>query len=125
MTMETRRCTRHKAIKRNAPLLFLLSVPCALGFNLLSGVNPLGEGSTIMDLEDFLVSNIALPLGSMAVLIFCVSRRYWGWDNFLKEANTGRGLRFGNALRFYMAYVLPTLLAVVFVLGLYVKFFRS
>ena len=125
MTMETRRCTRHKAIKRNAPLLFLLSVPCALGFNLLSGIAPLGEGSTIMDLEDFLVSNIALPLGSMAVLIFCVSRRYWGWDNFLKEANTGRGLRFGNALRFYMAYVLPTLLAVVFVLGLYVKFFRS
>ena len=125
MTMEARRCTRHKAIKRNAPILFLLSIPCALGFNLLSFIKPLGEKSTIMDLEDFLVSNVALPLGSLAVLIFCTSRRYWGWNNFLKEANTGRGLRFANALRIYMTYILPTILVVVFVLGIYVKFFRS
>ena len=125
MTMEARQCTRHKAIKRNAPILFLLSIPCALGFNLLSFIKPLGEGSTIMDLEDFLVSNVALPLGSLAVLIFCTSRRYWGWNNFLKEANTGRGLRFANALRIYMTYILPTILVVVFVLGIYVKFFRS
>ena len=123
MTMEARGCTRHKAIKRNAPLLFLLSIPCALGFNLLKGVQPLGAGSTIMDLEDFLVSNVALPLGSLAILIFCVSRRYWGWGNFLKEANAGRGLRFPNALRLYMAYILPTILVIVFLLGLYVKFF--
>ncbi len=123
MTMEVRGCTRHKAIKRDAPLLFLLSIPCALGFNLLSGFHPLGEGSTIMDLEDFLVSNIALPLGSLSILVFCVSRRYWGWGNFLKEANAGRGLRFGDALRFYMAYVLPVILVLVFLLGIYVKFF--
>ena len=123
MTMEARQCTRHRAIKRNAPLLFLLSVPCALGFNLLSGITPLGEGSTIMDLEDFLVSNIALPLGSLAILVFCVSRRYWGWDNFLKEANAGRGLRFSNALRLYMAYILPAILLFVFIAGIVVKFF--
>ena len=123
MTMEARQCTRHRAIKRNAPLLFLLSVPCALGSNLLSGITPLGEGSTIMDLEDFLVSNIALPLGSLAILVFCVSRRYWGWDNFLKEANAGRGLRFSNALRLYMAYILPAILLFVFIAGIVVKFF--
>ena len=123
MTMEARQCTRHRAIKRNAPLLFLLSVPCALGFNLLSGITPLGEGSSIMDLEDFLVSNIALPLGSLAILVFCVSRRYWGWDNFLKEANAGRGLRFSNALRLYMAYILPAILLFVFIAGIVVKFF--
>ena len=122
MTMEARQCTRHKAIRRNAPLLFLLSLPCALGFNLLSGVVPLGEGSTIMDLEDFLVSNVALPLGSLAILIFCVSRRYWGWGNFLREANAGSGLRFPNALRLYMAYILPTILVLVFLTGLAVKF---
>ena len=124
MTMERRGCTRHRAIKRNAPLLFLLSVPCALGFNLLSGVRPLGEGSTILDLEDFLVSNIALPLGSLAILVFCVSKRFWGWERFLREANAGRGLRFAHGLRVYMTYVLPAILLIVLLLGLYVKFFR-
>lgn len=122
MTMEARQCTRHRAIKRNAPILFLLSLPCALGFNVLAGITPFGKESTIMDLEDFLVSNVALPLGSLAILIFCVSRRYWGWGNFLREANTGRGLRFPNALRFYMAYILPTILVLVFLTGLIVKF---
>ena len=122
MTMEARQCTRHRAIKRNAPILFLLSLPCALDFNVLAGITPFGKESTIMDLEDFLVSNVALPLGSLAILIFCVSRRYWGWGNFLREANTGRGLRFPNALRFYMAYILPTILVLVFLTGLIVKF---
>ena len=122
MTMEARQCTRHRAIKRNAPILFLLSLPCALGSNVLAGITPFGKESTIMDLEDFLVSNVALPLGSLAILIFCVSRRYWGWGNFLREANTGRGLRFPNALRFYMAYILPTILVLVFLTGLIVKF---
>lgn len=122
MTMESRKCSRHTAILIVAPTLFLLSIPCALGFNVLSNIQPLGAGSCILDLEDFLVSNIALPLGSLAFLIFCVSSRYWGWDNFLKEANTGSGLRFGNALRGYITYVLPTILIIVFLASLIDKF---
>ncbi len=122
MTMESRGCTRHQAIRRNAPLLFALSLPCALGFNLLSRFRPFGEGSGIMDLEDFLVSNIALPLGSLAILVFCVSRRYWGWGNFLKEANAGRGLRLADGLRVYMTYILPAVMLFVFAAALAVKF---
>jgi NSS family neurotransmitter:Na+ symporter len=122
MTMESRKCSRHTAILIVAPTLFLLSIPCALGFNVLSNIQPLGAGSCILDLEDFVVSNIALPLGSLAFLIFCVSSRYWGWDNFLKEANTGSGLRFGNALRGYITYVLPTILIIVFLASLIDKF---
>lgn len=125
MTMEKRGCTRHQAIRRNAPLLFVLSIPCALGFNLFSKIQPFGAGSGIMDLEDFLVSNIALPLGSLAILIFCVSRRYWGWDNFLKEANAGQGLRLANGLRLYMAYILPAVMLFVFAAALAVKFLPS
>ncbi len=122
MTMEARAITRPQAIRRNAPLLFLLSVPCALGSSLLKGFQPFGAGTGVMDLEDFLVSNIALPLGALAILIFCVSRRYWGWEKFLQEANTGKGLRLGNGLRIYMAYVLPTILLLVFTVGLILKF---
>ena len=122
MTMERRQCTRHMAIKRNAPLLFVLSVPCALGFGVLAWVTPLGAESSILDLEDFIVSNLALPLGSLAILIFCVSRRYWGWENFLKEANAGSGLRLPLGMRWYMAYVLPTVMLFVFGATLLEKF---
>lgn len=122
MTMERRQCTRHRAIRRNAPLLFLLSVPCALGFGVLSFIKPLGEGSGILDLEDFLVSNLALPLGSLAILIFCVSRRYWGWTNFLKEANAGNGLKLPEGMRWYMAYLLPAVMLFVFAASLLDKF---
>lgn len=122
MTMELRSCTRLRAIKFVAPLLFILSIPCALGFNLLATIQPLGEGSTILDAEDFLVSNIALPLGSLAILVFCVSRRYWGWENFLKEVNAGKGLTLPNALRIYMTYVLPLVMISVFVASLVSKF---
>ena len=100
-----------------------LSMPCVLGFNVLSFIKPFGEGSSIMDLEDFLVSNILLPIGSMIFVIFCVSKRGWGWKNFLKEANTGKGLKVSPKLRFYVTWVLPAIIFVVFILGLY-NFFR-
>ena len=100
-----------------------LSMPCVLGFNVLSFIKPYGEGSSIMDLEDFLVSNILLPIGSMIFVIFCVSKRGWGWENFLKEANTGKGLKVSPKLRFYVTWVLPAIIFVVFILGLY-NFFR-
>ena len=105
-----------KASAVNVVLMILLSLPCVLGFNVLSGVEILG--GNIMDLEDFLVSNILLPLGSLLYLLFCVSRRGWGWENFVQEANTGRGLRISNSLRFYMTYILPVIVLVIFVVGL-------
>lgn len=115
--MDLTGCSRKKAAVINIFLMILLSLPCVLGFNLLSGVQPLGEGSTIMDLEDFLVSNITLPLGSLIYLLFCTSRYGWGWKNFTAEANTGKGLKMPNGLRIYMAYVLPVIIVVIFLLG--------
>ena len=84
--------TRKKAVTVNFVLVFLLSLPCALGFNVLSGIQPFGPGSMILDLEDFIVSNNLLPLGSMVFLFFCCYKRGWGWDNFIAEADTGKGL---------------------------------
>ena len=81
--------------------LFFLSLPCVLGFNVLKGIAPLGPGSNIMDLEDFLVSNNILPLGSLVFLLFCTRRYGWGWDNFRQEANTGSGLKFPGWARLY------------------------
>lgn len=122
MTMEKRQCTRHGAIRRNAPLLVLLSLPCAFGFGILKWIQPMGANTTILDLEDFIVSNLALPLGSLAILIFCVSRRYWGWEKFLQEANAGRGLRLSGKLRWYITWVLPGVMIFVFVAALLDKF---
>ncbi len=115
--------SRKKVIAVNVVVMILLSLPCVLGFNLLSGFQPFGEGSTIMDLEDFIVSNLILPLGSLIYLIFCVSRYGWGWKNFLKEANTGKGLKMANGLRFYMAYILPVIILLILIIGVKDKFF--
>ena len=82
---------RGKAVAVNLVVIILLSLPCVFGFNLLSGFQPLGQGSTILDLEDFIVSNNLLPLGSLVYLLFCTSRYGWGWKNFRKEANAGTG----------------------------------
>lgn len=109
---------RKKACIVNGILLFVLSLPCCLGFNLLSFIQPLGEGSTIMDLEDFLVSNLILPLGSLVMILFCTTKKGWGWDNYITEANTGKGLRLRKFLRGYMTYVLPAMVLVLFAIGI-------
>ncbi len=116
--MDLFKISRKKACYINMILLILLSLPCALGFNLLSNIQPLGVGSTILDLEDYLVSNILLPLGSLIFLIFCTSKYGWGYDNFIQEANTGKGMKLQKWMKFYLKYVLPILLIVVFILGL-------
>ncbi len=115
--------SRRKASLINGACMLVLSMPCLLGFNLLSGFNPLGAGTNIMDLEDFLVSNIILPLGALVYLLFCVSKKGWGWKNFQEEANTGKGLKLGNWMRPYMTYVLPVVILIVFIMGLVDKFF--
>ena len=102
--------------------LMALSMPCVLGFTVLSNVKIMGL--SIMDFEDFLVNNILLPVGSLIFVIFCVSKKGWGWKNFTAEANTGKGMKVQNWMRVYMTYVLPVIIAIVFVIGLY-NFFNS
>ena len=99
------------------------TLPCAMGFNVLSHIQPLGAGSTIMDLEDFIVSNNLLPLGSLVYLFFCTTRYGWGWKRFLAEANAGKGLKFSKHLRIYVAYILPLVVLCIFVWGYVSKFF--
>ncbi len=116
-------CGRKKAVLVNLVVIIVLSMPCVLGFNILSGFAPFGEGSTIMDLEDFIVSNNLLPIGSLIYLFFCVAKCGWGFDNFIKEANTGKGLKFPRAIRFYCKWILPIIVAVIFIMGYKEKFF--
>lgn len=112
---------RKKAVLVNLVAILVLSMPCVLGFNLWSGVQLMGMG--VSDFEDFLISNNILPLGSVVYLLFCVCKRGWGWDNFLKEANTGdQGLRFPKAVRFYVSWVLPAVVLFIFVMGYWNKF---
>lgn len=116
--------TRKKAVGLNIPLLILLSMPAVLGYNVLAQIQPFGANSTIMDLEDFLVSYNLLPLGSLAFLLFCTRRNGWGWENFLAEVNTGRGMKLSAALRFYMSYFLMLIVIVVFLKGYYGMFVK-
>ncbi len=115
--------SRKKACLINGILLFVLSLPCALGFNVLSGIAPFGAGSTIMDLEDFAVSNLLLPIGSLCYTLFCVTRYGWGWKNFTDEANTGKGIKVKNWMRAYCTFVLPVIIIILFVVGIY-NFFK-
>lgn len=117
-TMDLSGWSRKKACLFNGILMLLLSMPCVLGFNVLSKFQPLGPGTGVLDLEDFVVSNLLLPLGSLIFIFFCTSRYGWGWKNFTKEANSGKGLKVQHWMRGYMCYVLPVLVAVILVLGL-------
>ena len=102
----------------NIAALFLLSLPCALGFNILSGIQPLGEGSTFLDLEDYIVSNFLLPLGALVFVLFCTRKNGWGWENFKAEANAGKGLKVQDWMRVYITWILPLLILFVFLMGL-------
>lgn len=110
--------SRKKASLVNMVLLFVLSLPCALGWSWLAGIQPRGAGSTILDLEDFLVSNILLPFGSLVFVLFCTSKLGWGWKNFIAEANEGKGLKVPAWIHGYCKYVLPLIIVVILVLGL-------
>lgn len=116
--------SRKKAVVINFVLILILSLPCALGFNVLSDIAPFGVGSTIQDLEDFFVTYNFLPLGSLAYLIFCTSRYGWGFDNFINEANTGKGIKFPRWTKTYLKYVLPCVIIFIFVQGYYTFFIK-
>lgn len=113
---------RNKAVLFNIVLLIILSMPAILGFGPWSGVQILGEGTNIMDLEDFIISNNILPLGSVIFVIFCASKNGWGWDNFIKEANTGKGIKFPTCIRNYMLWVIPVVVAIIYLKGYYDMF---
>lgn len=98
--------------------VLVLSIPCALGFNLWSGFVPFASGSSFLDLEDFLVSNCALPLGSLCYVLFVTSKKGWGFDNFMEEVNAGKGVKLGKWIRPYMTYVLPIIIIALFVIGI-------
>lgn len=112
--------SRKKACLICGIAVLVLATPCALGFNVLSGFEPLGEGTGVLDLEDFLVSNILLPLGSVLFVIFCTvkSKRTWGWDAFKAEANEGKGLKVKDWMKPYFTYVIPAVTLVVFFVGI-------
>ena len=98
--------------------ILVLSIPCALGFNLWSGFMPFKTGSNIMDLEDFIVSNCCLPLGALCYVLFCVSKKGWGFDNYLSEVNAGVGLKMPVFVKPYLRFVLPVIIIVIFFIGI-------
>jgi len=109
---------RKKACLLNGIALYLLSFPCVLGFNVWKNFEPMGAKSNVMDLEDFMVSNLILPLGSLIFVLFCTTRYGWGWKKFVAEANEGKGLKVANWMRGYMTFVLPVILIVIFLVGI-------
>lgn len=120
--MDLTNCSRAKAVVINLIAIVILSLPCVLGFNVLSGFQPLGAGSNVLDLEDFIVSNNLLPLGSLVYLLFCTSRYGWGWKKFCEEANAGEGIKFPKWTRIYVSYILPLIVLFIFVQGYWSKF---
>jgi len=109
--------SRRKAVAVNIVAIILLSLPCVLGFNVLSSFQPLGPGTGVLDFEDFIVSSTLLPLGSLVFLLFCCSKRGWGWKNFIAEADAGKGIKFPTWAKSYVTYILPVLVVFVFVMG--------
>ncbi len=117
-TIDIFKISRKKACAINVVLMFLLSLPCALGFNALSGFEPFAAGTSFLDLEDFVVNYIMLPVGALVFILFCTWRFGWGWKSFTDEANAGRGLKVKNWMRIYMKFVLPLMVLVILIYGL-------
>mgnify|MGYP007116387732 FL=1 len=115
-SMDQWNITRKRAVAINAPLLALLSMPCVLGFSLWSGAQIPGIGD-IQSIEDFLVSNNFLVLGSLVFVLFCTRKAGWGWKGFIEEADKGEGMRYPKVLYGWTKYGVPLLIIVVFVVG--------
>ena len=114
--MDTFGWSRKKAALINGLLLAVLSLPCVLGFNVWRHVQLGGRG--VLDMEDFAVSNLLLPIGSLVYLLFCVTKWGWGFDKYLAEANRGSGLKLSPKLKPYFQWVLPVLILLILVQGL-------
>ncbi|MBQ7607338.1 MAG: sodium-dependent transporter [Desulfovibrionaceae bacterium] len=123
-SMDSHGMSRKKASLLHGTLLWILSLPCALGWSTFKNVNPLGPGSTILDLEDFIVSGNLLPLGALLITLFCVLRQGWGFENFAQETNRGSGFKIPDWFRGYLRWVLPLLLILVFIAGYIERFVK-
>jgi NSS family neurotransmitter:Na+ symporter len=108
---------KKKACLIDGIVMFALSVPCILGFNLWDGLVKLGSLSSVLDLEDYVVSNVILPLGALTFVLYCTTRRGWGWENFTAEANAGKGLKVKKWMYGYMKFVLPVIIGAILVIG--------
>ena len=122
-SMDVWKWTRRKSVVVNFISLTVLTLPCVLGFNVLSWIQPLGEGTNLMDLEDFILSNNLLSVGAVTFTLFCCHRFGWGWENFVRETDTGQGIKFPKCLRFYLTWILPAIVLFVFLQGYIQKFF--
>lgn len=109
--------TRKKSVLVNLVIVFLFSIPCVLGYNVLSGMHFIG-GRDVLDSEDFLVSNLLLPGGALVYLLFCVTRFGWGFDNYIKEVNKGSGMKMPRWMKPYFQFILPLLILVILIRGL-------
>ena len=121
--MELTGWSRKKSSLVNMVAIIVLSLPCVLGYNLWAWDGFAIFGGAVLDFEDFLVSNILLPLGSLVYLLFCVTKYGWGWENFKREANTGKGVKMQEWMRVYLVYILPLIVLFIFGFGIYDKFF--
>ena len=115
--MDTLGWSRKKAALVNCLFVLLASLPCVLGYNVWSNLHLIG-GRDVLDSEDFLVSNLLLPLGSLVYLLFCVTKWGWGFENYQAEANTGKGLKVQGWMKYYFRFVLPVLILVILMEGL-------
>lgn len=120
--MDVHGWSRTKACLINAVIIAVLSLPCVFGFNFWAGFKPFGAGTGVLDLEDFIVSSTLLPLGSLVFLLFCCSKKGWGWNNFVSEADIGEGIKFPAKTRFYITWILPLIVLVIFVKGYFDTF---
>ncbi len=109
--------SRKKASIINCVFVLAASLPCVLGYNVWSSLHLIG-GRDVLDSEDFLVSNLLLPIGSLVFLLFCVTKWGWGFDKYLEEANTGEGLKLSKYLKYYFRFVLPVLILIILIQGL-------
>ena len=103
-------------------VVFMLALTTSLGFNVLSFIQPMGEGTSFLDLYDFILSYNILELGGIYIVIFCVSKYGWGWDNFINEVDSGSGIKFPKSSRFYVTYILPLILFAFFIINYISKF---
>ena len=108
---------RKKAVWINGVIILIASLPCVFGYNIWSDLHLIG-GRDVLDSEDFIVSNLLLPIGSLIYLLFCVTKYGWGFDNYMKECNDGEGLKFGKFLKPYFQFILPVLILILVIQGL-------
>lgn len=108
---------RNKAALVNGIIILIASLPCVLGYNVWSNLHLIG-GRDVLDSEDFIVSNLLLPIGSLIYLLFCVTKWGWGFDNYLEEANAGKGIKIARRLKPYFQFILPILILFILIQGL-------